>query len=120
MKLYHRQPCAECPWRREAPAGWLGGHAAEFYADALAFNETPACHRKDHGPDSDDTAFCAGALSVMANACIRPDERKHAGSVEACASVGPRGDTFGHHAEFYQHHAGEPYRHPLMRGKSQC
>jgi hypothetical protein len=116
MKLYHKTPCNECPWRKESQAGWLGGHSPEFYADALALNETPACHCRDHGPDSDETAFCAGALSVMANACIMPDDSKHPGAAEARMAVGRRDDTFGHHALFYKHHThGEDYTSPMLR-----
>jgi hypothetical protein len=28
MQLKHKKPCAECPWRKVAPQGWLGGEAA--------------------------------------------------------------------------------------------
>lgn len=117
MKLHHKAPCNECPWRKEAPAGWLGGFTPEFYTDAVMNNEVPACHCRDHSPDNDDTAFCAGALSVMANGCVSAWNALGDGE-EARQTVGRRDDTFGHPVLFYQHHAGTPYVHPLIRSKA--
>lgn len=114
MKLHHKVPCAECPWRKIAAPGWLGGYPAEYYADAVAENEVPACHLRDHGPASPDTAFCVGALSTMANGCI--SAWKSPGGDEAKAVVGKRDDTFRHPALFYQHHTGQPYVQRLLRG----
>lgn len=113
MKLCHEEPCAECPWRKIAAAGWLGGITPEFYTDAVQANEVPACHMQDFGPDDSRTAMCAGALSVMANGCISP--WKTPGGEEARQIVGRREDTFPHPRFFYQHHAGREYVHPLMR-----
>lgn len=113
MKLYHKTPCAECPWRKEAVAGWTGGIGAEFYADALALNESPACHLRDAGPDDPDTAFCAGALAVAQNACILLDRTP--GAREAANQVGRRDDVFRHHVEFFQHHTSKPYVPPIIR-----
>lgn len=113
MKLHHSQPCNECPWRKDAPAGWLGGFDPEFYADAVQMNEAPACHNRDHGPDNDDTAFCAGALATMANQCLLP--HRSPGAPEARAEVGRRDDCFGHLALFYEHHCGVAYTHPMAR-----
>lgn len=116
MRLYHKTPCNECPWRLLAAAGWLGGYPPEFYADAVAANEVPACHLRDSGPANDNTAMCAGALSAMANACI--SAWKTAGGEAARMIVGKRDDTFRHPALFFLHHAGEPWVHPLMRRAS--
>lgn len=113
MRLYHRTPCRECPWRKTSPAGWLGGFAPEYYADAVSANEVPACHMQDFGPDEDETAMCAGALSVMTNSCT--SAWKTEGGDEAKTIVGKRDDTFGHPAQFYEHHAGKPWVHPLLR-----
>ena len=107
MKLHHRKPCAECPWRLAAPAGWLGGHTPVMYADAVAGNEITACHLRDHGPDDDATAMCVGALATGRNSCIDP--WKTPGAKEAQAVVGRRDDCFKHPAHFYRHHSGEDY-----------
>lgn len=116
MKLRHTTRCSECPWRTDAPAGWLGGWSPEFYADAVQNNEVPVCHLSDFGPDDDRTSMCAGALSVMANAAI--SAWKTEGGEEAKQRVGKRDDTFQHPALFYRHHAGQEYVHPLMRKKT--
>jgi hypothetical protein len=112
-KLVHKVPCAECPWRTASPAGWLGGHSPEYYADAVRANETPPCHLRDHGPDHPRSAFCVGALQTQANACIAPYNTP--GAEAAKAVVGPNQQVFSHPATFYQHHAGKPYQHPLQR-----
>lgn len=117
MKLQHKAPCPECPWRLVALAGWLGGHTPEFYTDAVMHNEVPACHNRDFGPESSDTAFCAGALSVMANGCVSAWNAIGDGE-EARQVVGRREDTFAHPHHFFKHHAGEDYTHPLMRSKA--
>lgn len=113
MKLKHKMPCRECPWRKNAAQGFLGGHAPELYADAVAGNEVPACHLQDYGPASARTAMCAGALAVMANACIAP--HRTPGGTAAKAEVGRRSDCFGHPAQFYEFHAGKPYVPYLLR-----
>lgn len=113
MKLYHTSPCSECPWRKCAPEGWLGGHPPEMYADAVQEGEAVACHKKDFGPESDRTAFCAGALATMANQCIMPF--KTPGSREAMLEVGKSKNTFGHAALFYKHHTGQDYVPRIMR-----
>lgn len=111
--LIHRQPCAECPWRKKAAKGWLGGHTAESYADAVQANEVPACHLRDFGPDDDRTAFCAGSLAVMSNQCV--SAWRSDGGDEAKKGVGKRPDCFAHVREFYKHHTEQEYIHPLMR-----
>lgn len=114
MRLHHKQPCNECPWRQAAPAGWLGGLTPEFYTDAVMNNETPACHNRDHGAYSPDTAMCVGALATMANGCVAAHNSTGEGEA-ARQEIGRRDDVFAHPMMFYQHHAGEPYVHPLLR-----
>jgi hypothetical protein len=113
MKLRHKTPCAECPWRKIAPNGWLGGHSAEMYADAVAGNEVPACHLNDHGPDHPRTAMCVGALSVMANSCT--SAWKTEGGEEARKIVGRNDACFAHPKHFYEHHTGKAYVPFLLR-----
>ena len=114
MKLHHKTPCADCPWRTDSLQGYLGGHSPEFYTDAVMNNEAPACHNRDHGPESDDTAFCAGALSTMANGCVSAWNATGEGE-EARKEVGRRDDTFSHPAKFYEYHKGETWVHPFAR-----
>ncbi len=114
MKLKHKVPCKECPWRKESPQGWCGGYDPVTYADAVACNEVPACHLNDHGPDSDKTAMCVGALACAANSCIEP--HKTPGGCEAKKVVGKREDVFFHPAMFYEYHSGgEKYTPFILR-----
>ncbi len=104
MRLKHTEPCRECPWRRVAPVGWLGGHPPELYPDAVANNEVPPCHMSDRDTvDPDHVAMCAGALATMSNACILPREPEER---TARATVGERDDCFASPAAFYRHHTG--------------
>lgn len=118
MRLIHKTPCNECPWRKTSAVGWLGGFTAEFYADALALNEAPACHLQDFGPDVDETAFCAGALAVAKNACVSLN--RSSGDADAAKDVvGKRDDCFSHHSHFYEHHTdGDKYQSPILRALS--
>ncbi|AMO44239.1 hypothetical protein DSS3P8_181 [Roseobacter phage DSS3P8] len=115
INLQHKEPCPECPWRKTSAEGWLGGHPTSYYSDAVACGEIPACHCKDHGSNDPRTAFCAGATATMANMCMLP--HKQPGAAEAVREVGKRADVFAHAALFHQHHEGEPWVHPLMRGR---
>lgn len=70
--LKHKTPCNECPWRRNHPAGWLGGYEPEEFTNQVQFDGPPLpCHKTI--PPGDDmskaTAMCAGALIFMKNSC---------------------------------------------------
>lgn len=113
MRLHHKTPCAECPWRSTSAPGWLGGHSAESYADPVAMNEVPACHMRDHGPSSPDTAFCVGALGTMKKSCT--SAWKSPGADKAKALIDVPEEVFRHPALFYKHHTGEDYVNPIIR-----
>lgn len=117
MRLIHKVPCRECPWRKIAPAGWLGGHPPETYADAVANGEVPACHLQDLGPNNDRTAMCVGALATAANQC--QSVYKTVGGDEARKIIGRREDCFAHVREFYTYHSGNVYIPYLVR-KTTC
>lgn len=66
----HKQPCSDCPYRRDAIPGWLGGSTPEEYA-LLAHGEAMImCHTK-RGPQ------CAGAAIYRANVCKNPRTPDH-------------------------------------------
>jgi hypothetical protein len=73
--LRHKTPCAECPWRRVHPAGWLGGYEPEAFVQQIQFDGPPLpCHRTippGLNMDTDDSkvSMCAGALIFMKNSC---------------------------------------------------
>lgn len=113
MKKHRKAPCNECPWRKEHPAGWLGGHPAEYFADSLRANEIHPCHQNDKGPDSDKSAMCAGALAVANNSCLQQHRTPNA--IDAAKNVGKRTDCFAHYSLFYKHHTGDEYVMPFLR-----
>jgi hypothetical protein len=101
--LRHRRPCDECPWRRKAPAGHLGGYDPEEYVRSVQYDAPLACH-KTFGPDgeTDNLSFCAGALIFMRNSCKMPrdpDIRFARSQVEEDTE-----NVFQWPHEFTQHH----------------
>lgn len=40
----HRRPCSDCPWSREALAGWLGGVEIEEWLERAHTNTLVPCH----------------------------------------------------------------------------
>jgi hypothetical protein len=115
MKLAHKVPCRQCPWRDNSLQGYLGGTAPEVYADAVRGNHVPVCHMNDYGPDDSRSAFCAGALATMKNACIAA-YTPH-GAEQARQKVDRRDDCFVHPIAFYEYHAGKSYVSPFLRGR---
>lgn len=108
MKLAHKVPCAECPWRLNSAQGFLGGWSPESYADAVANNEIPCCHMVDHGPESNKSAMCVGSLATSKNSCINP--HKTPGAIDAQNKIGKRDDCFKWVKDFYEYHThGKKY-----------
>lgn len=67
-KSQHKKPCSDCPWRRKAVAGWLGGVSAD---DWLAYAHGEAridCHTLLK-------AQCAGAAIYRSNVLKSPRDR---------------------------------------------
>lgn len=58
----HTRPCGDCPWRRDALAGWLGGFTPESWIATAHGDQRVMCHTKK-GPQ------CAGAAIYRANVC---------------------------------------------------
>ena len=113
MKLHHKKPCKDCPWKKDSLQGWLGGHDPYYYADAIQENEISACHNRDHGPESDVTAFCVGALATSKKQCI--GSYKSPGSDQAKKEIDGIDDCFNTVYEFFEYHTGEKYQSRLMR-----
>lgn len=93
-KTQHTQACSDCPWRRDALNGWLGGNAVETFL-AIAHSDTRYdCH-------AIMGAQCAGMAIYRRNTCKR---------VEPPLLVLPADhDTiFSNRMEFSAHHAAKP------------
>lgn len=71
------KPCSDCPFRRKAMPGWLGGGSPESFIDCMQRDEPLPCHQTIDYDDEHWLAkwmlqrntgkMCAGALVFMAN-----------------------------------------------------
>lgn len=113
INLQHTTPCPDCPWRTDSTQGYLGEIDPNYYSDAVAEGEIPACHCKDYGSGDRRTAFCAGAAATMANMCMIP--HKQAGAAKAVKAVGKNPEVFTHAALFHKYHTGETWVPRIMR-----
>lgn len=104
MKLKHKTPCDECPWRRNHPAGWLGGYDPEQFTNQVQWDGPPLpCHKTyKPGGDGEAKAMCAGALVFMKNSC---KSAKHPAYGDALDHVERDTETvFNWPFEFLEHH----------------
>lgn len=109
-RVAQKKPCGECPFRRKAPAGWLGASDPEgFIGTMITGREDLPCHSTVNyeRPDwharwiakTDPSAkLCAGALTLQANMLKRP----RSGPV----MEPDREHVFSTYAEFVNHHRG--------------
>jgi len=120
MKLRHKTPCNDCPFRRESIAGFLGGTELEDWVAAWNVEGPFPCHKTVdaemipelhasapqvtlHNPLLNDASFCAGALIMMRNSCKEARERntrRAARQVEI-----DRVTVFHHIKQFEEHHS---------------
>lgn len=102
-----KNPCDECPWRRDSPAGHLGPLDAQGWIDVIHGEQAIACHKtitdtddKGHGDWANPAMRqCRGAVSFRANVCKAPRN-------DEILSWPP--DTkrvFATDAEFIEHHS---------------
>lgn len=93
-------PCNDCPWRRNAIAGWLGPHTASEWLDIAHGESAIACHQTiDHnGQDWSELKQCRGAAIFRANVAKLPRNPK--------VAVGPEDHehVFSSSKEFLEHH----------------
>lgn len=89
----HREPCSDCPFRRDALAGWLGGNTPEEFVQ-MAHTDAPyPCHTVI-GP------HCAGLATYRANICKSPRDPK------AFTLPQNKITVFAWPTEFIAHHKG--------------
>lgn len=89
--VQHTSPCSDCPFRRDALPGWLGGRTPAQYALLACSDEIILCHTKV-GPQ------CAGAAIYRANIC------KEARSKRVLRLPKDTVKVFAWVTEFMQHH----------------
>lgn len=61
----HTEPCSDCPWRRDALKGWLGGHTADEFVDIARSDFPYPCHTITNQQ-------CAGMAIYRRNICKVP------------------------------------------------
>lgn len=75
------KPCSDCPFRRKAIAGWLGGGSPESFIDCINHDELLPCHQtidyadrawKEKWVAQSTGSVCAGALVMTANMLKSP------------------------------------------------
>lgn len=99
--LRHTEPCKGCPFRKRSLPGYLGGHRLEAYRQPPSIGMPTTCHCTDKGADDPRSAFCAGALAVIANdSSVTPLDDY----VDQVGAVGKRDDCFDTVADFADHH----------------
>jgi hypothetical protein len=87
------KPCMDCPLRRVALNGWLGGYTPEQYANLCHSDEVVQCHV--HAGSR-----CAGLAIYRSNvAKFQPPEHKLPADRET---------VFSHRGEFLEHHRAAP------------
>jgi hypothetical protein len=68
-----RRPCVECPLRRDAKPGHLGGYTAEQYVDVLHGIADIACHLSPGFPHNRaEQRSCTGVAMYRANLRVWP------------------------------------------------
>lgn len=92
-------PCSQCPWRREAWAGYLGPLSAENWVKIANSDMPIMCHQTIEESDNYEGTFqCKGAAIFRANICKAPRRED--------AAVGPQDKEkiFASAQEFTDHH----------------
>lgn len=101
MKVRHKTPCSECPFRRTSAAGWLGGSSAAAWKSVMDTEGEIQCHM-DAKKEKDRKAFCAGHMIHMRNSFKVPRDRDYANAVD---QYKPNKEVFRWQHEFIEHHA---------------
>jgi len=105
------QPCAECPFRRKAPAGYIGAHdAVEEITDIVLSDGRFPCHmevtkRTERGEKFERAVWtapvCAGSAALLSNMIKRSRMREVSILQDA---LGKRDDVFARPEEMHSHH----------------
>jgi hypothetical protein len=97
-----KEPCNDCPWRRNAVQGWLGPHDANEWAEAAQSDSAIACHQTIRESESwEGTKQCRGASIFRANIC------KMSRDPRVVNSEADHERVFSSPQEFIEYHEGE-------------
>ena len=113
-----KQPCNDCPFRRNAVPGWTGAADPEWFVESALSDYTEyqggskfaPCHLTQDFEDPDwedkipEVHACVGALQFCANNMKSPRDPERSAAVRA-AGTNPK--VFANPAEFLAHHKKE-------------
>ena len=103
-----KQPCIECPFRRQSAPGWLGPWTAESLIDEVEHGAF-VCHKSigdTRQVDNDKLEYCAGAAIYLNNRLKLARDRTYSAYQNALkeASSEIKQSVFSNRDEFTEHH----------------
>lgn len=93
--VQHKKPCHDCPWRRKAIAGWLGGETAQGWLAHAHGDGIVPCHTVKGKPQPQ----CVGVATYRANVAKSPRD------ATALRVKADREGVFARPDEFLSHHS---------------
>lgn len=106
MDYHLKKPCSECPFRREAPAGWLGPWTV-FEILQVIGRSAFACHRtvtESFNEDQPGLESCAG-MAIFLNNNLEVSRNESNRRHQDLLKRSPHAKTvFSNRGEFAAHH----------------
>lgn len=102
MKTNLKQPCKECPFRKKAPAGWLGPWNPEDIVRQISYGEFP-CHRTIPHNSIENMESCGGAAMLLNNS-IQQAHGTVLSSHQRKIEEEDHSTVFSNKQEFLDHH----------------
>ena len=105
MQLPHPEPCVECPLRRDAQPGYLGGYTPEMYVQVLHSPALIACHNSPgfHTGEVGKQRQCTGVCAYRANSAV-PIAECYKAAVAGVEAIGKDDRFFAQPGEFIAYH----------------
>lgn len=107
-ELKRKTPCAQCPFRKDSPPGYLGASSAPEFLDSTLWDAEMPCHMAINYGDPDwfekqypSADLCVGSLQFQNNFMKLPRPRKLS---DACQEVGKNDAVMSSPEEFMEHH----------------
>lgn len=66
MSCKKKEPCSDCPWRKNALPGWLGNHDVDYFHDVFEQDFPYPCHQTMGKPNEH---ICTGLVFTRVNSC---------------------------------------------------
>jgi len=104
MKNNLKEPCVECPFRKDSAAGWLGGETVQDTFQHVNNEGDFACHMTRHKAKK-EMSRCRGSLLFLKKACKMPQFNPDL--AQALKTIGSDVDKsyILSVPEFYKHHS---------------